>query len=270
MYCGHCAAPLPEAAQFCQSCGYRVIHPDDPEAARFLAEQARADAARTPAPTRPPAPAATPPGPVPAPTPSPRRRPTPTPPPATPAPPAPERVDQPRALKVRTADPTTYEDLDEEWDDEPASWRQDRRILAALLAAAAVLLILLVYVLFGRGDDTPTPAASPTKSSAAASPSASVKPSSTPKATAVKLPAGAEKCAEATAALPYTTYRGSSVTTCRFADKVREEYVAAGAPKGEFKAKSPVTGRTYDMVCTGSPLLTCKGGSNAVVYLVKK
>jgi hypothetical protein len=30
---------------------------------------------------------------------------------------------------------------------------------------------------------------------------------------------------------------------------------------------SPVTGKTYEMRCTGQRVVTCTGGDNAVVYL---
>lgn len=115
MYCGHCDAPLATGAQFCSSCGYRVILPDDPEAAEYLArEQAEADAAVDsvtadsvvadpalapvvdPAPKRAPAPApksGPAPAPaskgVPAPAPTPASKPAPAPKPAPVRPPCP-------------------------------------------------------------------------------------------------------------------------------------------------------------------------------------
>ena len=62
---------------------------------------------------------------------------------------------------------------------------------------------------------------------------------------------------------------GSSVTSCAFAENVRSEYVdqpRRGVPVG-ISAYSPVTHLPYWMSCSGSRVVTCTGGIDAVVYL---
>jgi serine/threonine kinase PknH len=57
----------------------------------------------------------------------------------------------------------------------------------------------------------------------------------------------------------------NSDTTCPFAENTRSAYAEAnGAEK--IQVYSPVTGLTYEMTCTGSPLVTCTGGDHAAVH----
>ena len=77
-------------------------------------------------------------------------------------------------------------------------------------------------------------------------------------------PSGATVCGEGVAA-------GSAVTSCPFAIEVRRAYLAAG-PMGQartVRAFSPVTGDSYAMTCVveSSAVVTCRGGSNAVVHI---
>jgi hypothetical protein len=62
---------------------------------------------------------------------------------------------------------------------------------------------------------------------------------------------------------------GSSQTSCAFAEVVRSAYATQPRRSGTvvINAYSPVTNETYRMTCTGSGVVTCKGGNNAVVYL---
>lgn len=310
MYCGHCDAPLATGAQFCSSCGYRVILPNDPEAALYQTE------APTPEPDlgQPPAPAPAPlpaPAPVPVPSPSPpasapepvrQQAPAPSPAPRPAPTPAPEPAPRPSPRSSVTGDSGARSDsagaassglvdrlraripaglAREQRDDQPVPpsyddgyqlrWWEGRPLgvlIGAGVAAVALLAVLATWIFGGKDDPTP-PAASPsigvTPSSASAKPT-----SAKPSATKVTPPRDANKCSDPTKDLPLTSYSGSSVTSCKFADTVRAGYVAFGAKDGTFKAKSPVTGRTYDMVCKGSPLVTCEGGNNARVYLIKK
>ncbi|MBC2590735.1 serine/threonine protein kinase [Rhodococcus aetherivorans] len=66
-----------------------------------------------------------------------------------------------------------------------------------------------------------------------------------------------------------TSAVGSSVTSCEFAEEVRSEYLRQGVRGGvvTIAAYSPVTGRTYTMTCSGTTVVTCSGGNDAVVYL---
>lgn len=62
---------------------------------------------------------------------------------------------------------------------------------------------------------------------------------------------------------------GSNVTSCEFSEEVRFEYVSQPQRGGTVtvNALSPVTGQTYTMTCSGSDVVTCTGGNNAVVYV---
>jgi len=67
--------------------------------------------------------------------------------------------------------------------------------------------------------------------------------------------------------------RGTTITSCPFADAVREAYVSAGhtGQSATVSAYSPVTGTTYSMSCSGdgspSPVVSCSGGNGALVYI---
>ena len=59
------------------------------------------------------------------------------------------------------------------------------------------------------------------------------------------------------------------MTTCPFAEQVRRAYLAQAIRHAVVTvyASSPVTGWTYSMSCTGSRVVTCTGGNDAIVYL---
>ena len=68
-------------------------------------------------------------------------------------------------------------------------------------------------------------------------------------------------------------YRGSTVTTEPFANIVRDEYVKHYVDTKELNATidaySPITKQTYRMDCSDNgKFVTCKGGNNAIVYIV--
>lgn len=62
---------------------------------------------------------------------------------------------------------------------------------------------------------------------------------------------------------------GTTSTTCGFAEQVRKAYIDGGGDgsKTSIRAKSPATGKTYTMSCSGAKVTRCTGGRNAVVYL---
>jgi hypothetical protein len=66
-----------------------------------------------------------------------------------------------------------------------------------------------------------------------------------------------------------TSAVGSSVTSCEFAEQVRLQYLNQPRRNGPVAvdAYSPVTGQDYWMSCSGSGVVTCTGGDNAVIYL---
>ena len=76
---------------------------------------------------------------------------------------------------------------------------------------------------------------------------------------AVKPPAGSEACPESKGLWV------NHVTSCPFAMNTRSAYAESGGAD-QIQVYSPVTGLTYEMTCSGTKLVTCKGGNNATVY----
>jgi serine/threonine protein kinase len=54
-------------------------------------------------------------------------------------------------------------------------------------------------------------------------------------------------------------------TSCPFAENTTSAYAEAGGAD-RIQVYSPVTGMTYEMTCSGTALVTCKGGNDARVY----
>lgn len=123
--------------------------------------------------------------------------------------------------------------------------------------------------------------AAPT-TSAAPSTETSTTSATTTSGSAADLPVGATKCSQSsstTGTAFSSVATGSSATTCDFAQAVRKAYAqsaqshgvtdASSATSTSVVAKSPVTGRSYTMTCTGASgrVVTCSGGDNAVVYV---
>ncbi|WP_225729834.1 MULTISPECIES: serine/threonine-protein kinase [unclassified Nocardia] len=89
------------------------------------------------------------------------------------------------------------------------------------------------------------------------------------------LPAGATPCGQTQGGAPLShAAAGNSVTSCPFAEAVRQAYAqtvsgtSASGGQRSVVAVSPVTGRSYTMTCTSDGrLVTCIGGENAVVYV---
>jgi hypothetical protein len=113
---------------------------------------------------------------------------------------------------------------------------------------------------------------SPSESTLAPSPSAPPPPAPTP----VPAPRGPTPADPRPETVPsYSTQCssgvsvGSSKTSCAFAEVVQNTYLAHSRGGGTVVIYpfSPVTGRTYEMTCTGQAVVTCTGGDNAVVYL---
>ncbi len=91
----------------------------------------------------------------------------------------------------------------------------------------------------------------------------------------VRLPDDAQACAQSKPKVGRysASATGSRVTSCPFAEAVREAYgwAAGDAQAGDehsVTATSPVSQREYTMDCTaGIDFVTCTGGDNAIVYL---
>ncbi|MGW4773914.1 protein kinase domain-containing protein [Nocardia sp. NPDC004278] len=165
--------------------------------------------------------------------------------------------------------------------------RRDRSIVLPIMVAVFVIVVLTVggaigWQLMGSGDsgnskDAQAGAQVTTTAARATAGSTTPPTTSTSKAapTSVTLPAGATHC---TTGQPVSgtftqSATGSSVTSCGFAEAVRQAYADSAATNvsrssRSVVATSPVTGRTYTMNCVADgPLVTCTGGENAVVYI---
>ncbi|WP_435825023.1 protein kinase domain-containing protein [Nocardia niwae] len=169
--------------------------------------------------------------------------------------------------------------------------RPGRSIALPIMVAVFAIVALTVggaiaWQSFGSGDvettsasadhsDAPAPTAQP--STRAPSRTASPTTSTSAKQTPVALPPGAKPCGQGQASSGTFTQSatGTAVTSCAFAEEVRQAYAALGSAQNATRdapralvATSPVTGRTYTMNCQADgPLVTCSGGENAVVYV---
>lgn len=158
-----------------------------------------------------------------------------------------------------------------------------------VFALVVVIAVVGIQFLGGSGGRESTGAVGATGTSAAAptsaaarstgpsvSTSARTSTTATPTTTArPDLPAGAQPCTGSTAGR--TEYgsaaTGSAVTSCEFAEAVRQAYldptvVSADGDAVSVEATSPVTGQAYTVECVAEDgLVTCRGGNNAIVYL---
>ncbi|MCX5044973.1 serine/threonine protein kinase [Aldersonia sp. NBC_00410] len=144
-------------------------------------------------------------------------------------------------------------------------------LIGALVVALLALTGVVVWLLFtGTNNDndntaqtTTTQSAQPNRATATAP-----TPSSAPPAA---LPAGATPCAGSGGGALTKSAIGNTVTSCPFAEEVRNAYNAGGPPSSQPRqvvAISPVTGQSYTMSCAPSGrLVTCTGGNGAVVHL---
>ncbi|WP_332839093.1 serine/threonine-protein kinase [Nocardia bovistercoris] len=177
-------------------------------------------------------------------------------------------------------------------DDYPdAPYRQESRrrsIAAPLLITAAVIVVLAVAGAIGWTMLRSTPdtdvqdQAGPAATAVAprgttpggAAPSAPSSTSASSTSTAA-LPAGAKTCSTGRPVPGSFTQSatGSEVTSCPFAEAVRQAYAESAAATSSraprsVVAVSPVTGRSYTMNCVAEgQVVICSGGENAVVYI---
>ncbi|OPX09104.1 serine/threonine-protein kinase [Gordonia sp. i37] len=143
--------------------------------------------------------------------------------------------------------------------------RRDRSLVIAVTAVIVVAVLGLLgvgaYWLFTRNSGDDSTAQSPTTTTITAAPPITNQPTVT---AAPSFPPNAVPC-DATSAI------GSQVTSCAFAQAVRDAYNNSGS-YGQSRAVvaySPVTGQAYTMACApqGSAVV-CQGGNNAVVYVL--
>ena len=140
---------------------------------------------------------------------------------------------------------------------------RDKSVMIVLICIAVLviigLLIVGAYFLLNRSSDSTTDTeATPTVTQ-------TVNPPQTSTVTVgpATPPPGAVSCGAGVSA-------GTSVTSCSFAQAVRDEYLRTGV-QGQARvisAYSPVTGLSYVMSCgPEGGVVACRGGNDAVVYV---
>jgi serine/threonine-protein kinase len=156
----------------------------------------------------------------------------------------------------------------------PSGGKGSRGVIGVLVAVIVLALIGLVALLVwymrpdkDSGDDSASTVSTVTRTQDRSQDTAQPQP-----AAPAGPPAGSTPCPAIYGPIGNLTGSaiGSAVTSCAFAEEVRVAYAGGGAPlqPRSVRATSPVTGRTYVMMCTptGSSV-TCAGGENAVVHL---
>ncbi|CAM3655320.1 hypothetical protein H7J08_08630 [Mycobacterium frederiksbergense] len=159
----------------------------------------------------------------------------------------------------------------------PSGSGSGNRNLLIVLAVAAVAVIGLLLVTLIPSDeqsstrtmtyeaDEPTgfPSSSTTDTTRATTTTrtTTARPPSQP-------PPGARSCGGAVAGTYSRAAAGTQITSCPFAESVRDAVNATGQPAPRMvNAYSPVTNKWYPMTCVVESVLTCRGGNDAVVYV---
>ncbi|MFE3541483.1 protein kinase [Nocardia sp. NPDC059177] len=168
---------------------------------------------------------------------------------------------------------------DQHWPEEDR--RPRRSLLLPVLVGVLTVVVLAIggaigWRLMSATDSADTTAGAPTTLAPATGQPAGTTPRATTAAPTtsagpVTLPAGAQPCESGSAGGTFGNAAvGNTVTSCPFAEAVREAYASGGSGTATrpVVATSPVTGRTYTMTCTPEgKLVTCTGGENAIVYV---
>ena len=147
---------------------------------------------------------------------------------------------------------------------------------AVVLLVAALLLVLVIQLRGSKdggsvtgGEMVTVTSTAPTGTSVSGSGTSRSERTTTTR-TRASAPGGlVEQCSDSGGPELPRSGRGTQATSCPFATAVRDAYVNS-ARLGEaatIDAYSPVTGRSYEMRCTGGEVITCRGGNNAVVYI---
>lgn len=146
----------------------------------------------------------------------------------------------------------------------PGSGARPSRSWTAVLLTVMLVLVLVVVagiavaviVIGGAGGGQAGPPPVTTSSTPR-------KPDRTGGSGVPSLPPGATICGAGVAVGPNTT--------CEFAQNVATAVWAAGPENPlRVKAHSPVTNRTYELVCVRGSWVKCTGGSNATVYVLPR
>lgn len=167
----------------------------------------------------------------------------------------------------------------EHWDGGGRQQGMATSLIVSLIVLVAVALAAvgaaLYFVVFASSDDPPQaaeevpPAVETVWETETAAPGAAASSEAAPTTTArPQAPAGASMCSDNGNDRHGRAAAGTSVTSCEFANAVRDAYVGSSVSgSGSISAYSPVTGQSYTMNCSGGEVVTCRGGNNAVVHI---
>ncbi|MEU6560492.1 serine/threonine-protein kinase [Nocardia nova] len=179
--------------------------------------------------------------------------------------------------------------------DDPAPAKRSRSVavpvvLGVLGAAVLAGIGVVGWQVFGSSSSSDRPATAAAQvAPVTATPRQAAVPTAGPTSTATPtttnsasgLPVGAKQCSANSGSDSSfgKAATGTAVTTCGFAEAVREAYATSAQSHGATSAASadastsiiavsPATGQSYPMNCTNSgKYVTCTGGDNAVVYV---
>ncbi|MCV7278336.1 hypothetical protein H7J88_01585 [Mycolicibacterium flavescens] len=153
----------------------------------------------------------------------------------------------------------------------PGGVTLNRNHILLIGGVVAVVIVAILGVVMVTGGDEPAIATTPAGSAGQSGSGTDewAQPTyETPVPVRIVLPPGAVVCSESGSGRFAAAARGNDVTSCPFADAVRDAVRSTGEsfPR-TVTAYSPVTHKTYSMRCTGDDLITCRGGNDAVVYV---
>ncbi|GIL36666.1 hypothetical protein PDTK01_27410 [Phycicoccus sp. DTK01] len=155
--------------------------------------------------------------------------------------------------------------------DEPPADRRTGCLGMVALALVGLLMLAGMLWFFGSDGDEDSSVAAPSVSSSASAsdeaPSpeetASDAPSDGP--TPTQRASTAKECGTVDGA---TAWSGNEVTSCDFATETAQALMASSADlPATVTARSPVTGRDYEMRCENTTPVVCRGGTDALVYV---
>lgn len=161
--------------------------------------------------------------------------------------------------------------------DPPPQWRVRAIVSVVGLVFLGAAIWGVVWVK-GQWSQSPTTAGSVATSTSRPPSSAprSTTPTQAPSSTTsrptstVAVPQGARVCDSGG---DFKAYAGTPRTSCAFAITVRDAFVGAGpvtdGSSRTVRAHSTVTDTTYTITCSGTDPVTCRGGNNAIIYLLR-
>ncbi|XAS77365.1 serine/threonine-protein kinase [Dermatophilaceae bacterium Sec6.4] len=157
----------------------------------------------------------------------------------------------------------------------PVDHGRSRRVpvIAGVLALCAALVIGVLAVALINGRQTAgtskTQAVTTSSTSSRTATTSQIQTSIVNHASTIVLGAGGQVCGASAPGAFASAATGNSITSCPFAQAVRDAYAASGAAGSDTSvmAYSPAKQRNYTMYCSGQEPVRCTGGTNAVVLI---